>query len=54
MKHARIKKVLSDGVQLRQRFFTVEEGREDPDTIISGPSSAASERHLNGVSLACR
>ena len=35
-------------------FFVVDEGREDPNTTISGPSSAASETPLNGVSLACR
>ena len=31
-------------------FFLVNEGREDLNTTISGPSSA---RHLNVVSLAC-
>ena len=30
-KHARIEKVLSEGVQLRQRFF--DEGREDPKPL---------------------
>ena len=43
MSHARIQEVLSEGVQLSQSFiiiFLVDEGREDPNTIISGPSSA--------------
>ena len=31
--------------------FLVGEGKEDPNTVINGPSST---RHLNDVSLACR
>ena len=32
-----------------------DEGKEDPNTTICGPSSAQpAKRHLNGVSLACR
>ena len=41
--HARIQKVLSEGVQLRQRFLLfslVGERREDPGNTISGPTSA--------------
>ena len=38
------------GVQPRQSFFLVDEGREDPKTTISGQSSA---RKRNDVSLAC-
>ena len=34
--HARIQKVLSEGVQLRQHFFLVNEGSEDPITTKSG------------------
>ena len=51
--HARIQKVLSDGVQLRQRFL---EGREDLNeyhytwATIDPPA----KRHLNGASLVCR
>ena len=33
-RHARIQKVLSEGVQ-----FLVDEGKEDPNTTKSGPSS---------------
>ena len=55
--HARIRQVLSDGVQFSQRFFIytflVDEGREDPNNTISRPSSAR-QRNLSGVSLACR
>ena len=47
--HARIQKVLSEGVQ----FFLVDEGREDPNTTKSGPSSAH-QQNANGVSLAGR
>ena len=36
--HARIKKVLSEGVQHWHRFFY--ERRKDPNTTISGPSTA--------------
>ena len=53
--HARIQKVLSEGVQLWQVFFLVWWGEEGSKyhskrTIISPPA----KRHLNGVSLACR
>ena len=34
-------------------FLLIYEGREDPSTTISGPSSPASKTTLNGVSLAC-
>ena len=34
--------------------FLVDEGREDPNTNISGPASARSETPFNGVSLAGR
>ena len=38
---ARIQKVLPVGVQLCQRFFfLVDEGRDDPNTVICGPTSA--------------
>ena len=40
--HARIQKVLSEG----SNFFLVDDGREDPKTTKSGPSSA---RHRNAV-----
>ena len=46
--HARIHKVLS-GVKLRQRFFPyllIDRGREDPNSTISGSSSA---RHRNAI-----
>ena len=36
------------------KVFLVDEGREDPNYIISGLYSPASETPLNGVSLACR
>ena len=64
--HARIQKVLSEGGPTLTTFFLVDEGREDPSTIISGPSSArqrnaitghrrpTSQTPLNGVSLACQ
>ena len=39
-RHARIQKVLSEGVQHSQRFFKLMRGREDPNTTINGPSSA--------------
>ena len=40
--HARIHKVLSEGVQLcnSDGLFLFDEGREDPDTTKSGASSA--------------
>ena len=48
--HARIEKVLSDGVQL---FTLVDERREDPNTTISGPSLARQQNaikwHFAGV-----
>ena len=40
IQHTRIQNVLSEGVQLRQRFFLVFEWRDDSSTITSGPSSA--------------
>ena len=60
--HARIQKVLSEGVQLNKRFFffvflfcVFDEGREEPSTTISGPSSArqrnAIKWHFAGVSM---
>ena len=36
--HARIQKVLSEGVQLWQRFILVDEGKEEISTSISGLS----------------
>ena len=50
--HARIQKVLSEGVQLRQRFFfvlffLVDVVREDPSTTLSGPSSACQQNAIN-------
>ena len=49
-KHARIQKVLSEGVQIWTHFlllfFLVEGGIEDPNTAINGPSSV---RQRNGV-----
>ena len=42
--HAQIQKVLPEGVQLLQRFFFFslmsDEERKDPNTTISGPSTA--------------
>ena len=40
--HARIQEVLSEGVQVWERFsfLLVDEGREDANTTLSGPSSA--------------
>ena len=35
-------------------LFLVDEGREDPRTTISGPSSARQRNAINGVSLVCR
>ena len=40
MIHARIEKVLSEEIQLWQRFFQVDEGREDPSPTLSRPSLA--------------
>ena len=54
--HARIQKVLSQGVQLWKCFFIYIQGREDPNkyhykrAIIDPPA----KRHLNGVLLAGR
>ena len=51
----RIQKFLSEGVQLCQRFifilFIVDEGREDPNTTISGSSLV---RQRNAISMAFR
>ena len=52
--HARIQKFLSEGVQLGQFFFIVDEGREDPSTTISGSLLARQRNNINGVSLVCR
>ena len=42
--HARIQKILSEAVKLLHVFFQkFNEGREDSNTSISGPSSAANE-----------
>ena len=49
--HRLIQKVLSEGVQLWQSFFSVAEGREDPNTTISGSSSA---RQQNAIKMAFR
>ena len=35
-------------------IYLVDEGREDPNTTINGPSLTASKTPLNGVSLACQ
>ena len=40
--HTRIQKVFSEGVQLWLCFSFVDDGREDPNTTISGPA----KRHL--------
>ena len=45
----RIQIVLSEGIQLWQCLFLVNEGREDPNTTKSGPSSA--RQRCNGFSL---
>ena len=47
--HARIQKVLSEGVKLLFFFFLVDEGREDPKNTKSGPSSA---RQRNAIEMA--
>ena len=39
--HARLQKVLSEGVQTLTTFFLVDEGREDPNTTKSRQSSAS-------------
>ena len=52
MVHAWIQKVLSEGFQLWQRFFSlVDEGREDPNTTISGLLLA---RQRNAIKMAFR
>ena len=48
------RKFFQRGSNFDNVFFKVDEGREDPSPTLSGPSSAASETPLNGVSLACR
>ena len=44
MIHARIQKVLSEGANFANGFFCVsilaDEGSEDPNTTLNGPSSA--------------
>ena len=49
--HAQIQKVLSVEVQIVQRFFffkknLVDEGQEDPNTTLSGPSSARQQNAI--------
>ena len=39
-KHARIQKVLSEGSKFDNVCFLVDEGIEDPNVTINGPSSA--------------
>ena len=39
--HARIQKVLSEGIHLNSDSFLVDEGRKDPNTTKSGPSFTA-------------
>ena len=46
IQHVRIQKVLSEGAK-----FLVDEGRKDPNTTISGASSA---RQLNAIYMAFR
>ena len=46
--HALTQKVLSEGVQLWQRALVKDEGREDPNTTISGPSTARQRNADNG------
>ena len=50
--HAPIQKVLSEGSNFDKAFFVflVDEGREDPRTTISGPSSAR-QRKFAGVPM---
>ena len=43
-KHDQIQKVLSEGVQKFAFFFLIDEGIEDPNVTINGPSMPASER----------
>ena len=50
LNHARIQKILSEGVQLL-RFFLVDESWEDPNTTLCGPSSA---RQRNAILMAFR
>ena len=45
--YERIQKVLSEGTQLRQRFF-VDERREDPNTTIASGPSSVRQRNLAG------
>ena len=44
------RKFCQRGPTLTSFFFKFDEGRKDPNTTISGPSTVAG--HLNGVSLA--
>ena len=47
--HARIQKVLTEGSTFDNVSFLVVEGREDPNTTISGPSSV---RQRNAIQMA--
>ena len=49
--HARIKKVLSEGVQLRQSFFVFLVDERIQITLSEGHHLAPVKRHLNGISL---
>ena len=49
--YERIQKVLSEGTQLRQRFFCVDERREDPNTTITSGPSSVRQRDLAGVPM---
>ena len=44
--HARIQKVLTEGSAFDNVSFLVVEGREDPNTTISGPSSARQQNAI--------
>ena len=55
LNHSRIQKVLSEGVQLDKVFFVkFDERRKDPNTTISGPSTARQRNAFYRVSLAGR
>ena len=46
------RKFCQRGSKFDNVFFFLDEGIEDPNITINGPSSA--KRHLNGISLACQ
>ena len=46
MSPARIQKVLSEGVQIWERFFLDDEEIKDPNTTINGPSSARQQNAI--------